>query len=104
MIVYCPPNSARDFGPPGQDLLMPTTVHLILIPATADGLARAIGKTHRHTLAFVTPVQCCRARGVRLHGTASPTCASWERFFGILRDAERVGSIGYAVARAILGM
>jgi len=27
--------------------LMPNHVHLILVPATADGLARAIGETHR---------------------------------------------------------
>ena len=26
---------------------MPNHVHLILVPATADGLARAIGETHR---------------------------------------------------------
>ena len=27
--------------------LMPNHVHLILVPATADGLAGAIGETHR---------------------------------------------------------
>jgi len=27
--------------------LMPNHVHLILVPATTDGLARAIGETHR---------------------------------------------------------
>jgi len=29
--------------------LMPNHVHLILVPATADGLARAIGETHRQS-------------------------------------------------------
>ena len=33
--------------------LMPNHVHLILVPATADGLARAIGETHRQYTGFV---------------------------------------------------
>jgi len=33
--------------------LMPNHVHLILVPATADGLASAIGETHRRYTAFV---------------------------------------------------
>ena len=33
--------------------LMPNHVHLILVPTTADGLARAIGETHRQYTAFV---------------------------------------------------
>ena len=32
---------------------MPNHVHLILAPATADGLALALGETHRHTTGFV---------------------------------------------------
>ena len=31
---------------------MPNHVHLILVPATADGLARAIGETHRQYTGF----------------------------------------------------
>ena len=37
--------------------LMPNHVHLILVPATADGLARAIGETHRQYTAFVNARQ-----------------------------------------------
>jgi len=33
--------------------LMPNHVHLILVPTTADGLARAIGETHRQYTGFV---------------------------------------------------
>ncbi|MFN0193198.1 MAG: transposase [Aestuariivirga sp.] len=33
--------------------LMPNHVHLILVPKTEDGLARAIGETHRRYTAFV---------------------------------------------------
>jgi len=33
--------------------LMPNHVHLILVPSTADGLARAIGETHRQYTGFV---------------------------------------------------
>lgn len=33
--------------------LMPNHVHLILVPATADGLARALGETHRRYTGFV---------------------------------------------------
>jgi putative transposase len=33
--------------------LMPNHVHLILVPRSADGLARAIGETHRRYTAFV---------------------------------------------------
>ncbi len=33
--------------------LMPNHVHLILTPATSDGLARALGKAHRRYSAFV---------------------------------------------------
>jgi putative transposase len=33
--------------------LMPNHVHLILVPATTDGLARAIGETHRQYTGFV---------------------------------------------------
>ena len=36
---------------------MPNHVHLILVPATADGLARAIGETHRQYTAFVNARQ-----------------------------------------------
>ena len=32
---------------------MPNHVQLILVPATADGLARAIGETHRQYTGFV---------------------------------------------------
>ena len=37
--------------------LMPNHVHLILVPATADGLARAIGETHRQYTGFVNSRQ-----------------------------------------------
>lgn len=33
--------------------LMPNHVHLVLVPQTEDGLARAIGETHRRYTAFV---------------------------------------------------
>jgi putative transposase len=33
--------------------LMPNHVHLILVPATADGLARAVGEAHRRYTSFV---------------------------------------------------
>ncbi len=33
--------------------LMPNRVHLILAPAAADGLALALGETHRHYTGFV---------------------------------------------------
>ena len=33
--------------------LMPNHVHLIMVPQSADGLARAIGETHRQYTAFV---------------------------------------------------
>ena len=33
--------------------LMPNHVHLILVPSTANGLARAIGETHRQYTGFV---------------------------------------------------
>jgi putative transposase len=36
---------------------MPNHVHLILMPATADGLARAIGETHRQYTGFVNARQ-----------------------------------------------
>ena len=35
--------------------LMPNHVHLILVPTTADGLARAIGETHRQYTAVACP-------------------------------------------------
>ena len=37
--------------------LMPNHMHLILVPATADGLARAIGETHRQYTGFVNARQ-----------------------------------------------
>ena len=37
--------------------LMPNHVHLILVPATADGLASAIGETHRQYTGFVNASQ-----------------------------------------------
>ena len=36
---------------------MPNHVHLILVPATADGLACAIGETHRQYTGFVNARQ-----------------------------------------------
>jgi len=36
---------------------MPNHVHLILVPATADGLASAIGETHRQYTGFVNASQ-----------------------------------------------
>jgi len=37
--------------------LMPNHVHLILVPQSADGLARAIGETHRQYTGFVNPAR-----------------------------------------------
>src|SRR5215510_193324 len=39
--------------------LMPNHVHLILVPSTSDGLARAIGETHRKYTAFVNARARC---------------------------------------------
>jgi putative transposase len=37
--------------------LMPNHVHLILVPATEDGLARALGETHRRYTGFVNETE-----------------------------------------------
>ena len=42
--------------------LMPNHVHLILVPATADGLALALGETHRRYTGFVS---ACGAKTYR---------------------------------------
>jgi hypothetical protein len=46
------PVACRDY------CLMPNHVHLILVPATADGLARASGETHRQFTGFVNARAC----------------------------------------------
>jgi len=43
--------------------LMPNHVHLVLTPSTPEGLARAIGETHRQCTGFIN----ARARWVRCH-------------------------------------
>ena len=59
--------------------LMPDHVHLILVPATANGLALALGETHRRYAGFVNarlrvtraPVSGPRLRGA---GRTAPFC------------------------------
>jgi putative transposase len=55
--------------------LMPNHVHLILVPATADGLACAIGETHRQYTGFVNARQ--RWTGHLFQGGSPPSC--WTR-------------------------
>ena len=55
--------------------LMPNHVHLILVPATADGLARAIGETHRQYTGLVNARQ--RWTGHLFQGASPPSC--WTR-------------------------
>ena len=57
---------------------MPNHVHLILVPVTADGLARAIGETHRQYTAFVNARQ--RWTGPLFRGRSPPSC--WTRSTG----------------------
>ena len=52
--------------------LMPNHVHLILTPATADGLGRAVGEAHRrytNTPAVVGQATCSRAASARWQWT-----------------------------------
>jgi putative transposase len=63
--------------------LMPTHVHLILTPKTEDGLARAIGETHRRYTAFVN----ARARqtGHLFQGRFSSAVMDEEHLLAALR-------------------
>ena len=57
---------------------MPNHVHLILVPVTADGLACAIGETHRQYTGFVNARQ--RWTGHLFQGGSPPSC--WTRSTG----------------------
>jgi len=81
--------------------LMPNHVHLILVPATADGPARAIGETHRQYTGFVNT----RARwtGTCSRGALPPWCWTRNTAGGALRGTQSgAGAAGATAAGPVM--